>query len=744
MSKESDTAPENDQTKPLLGDNPIKDKENDVLERTKVAELFSQQILNLDATEGATVGLFGPWGSGKTSFINLARENFSDKGVPVLDFNPWLFSGVEELVRRFFEEVSRSMGMKSELKDIGNALAKYGTALSGITNAVTTLLGIPQVGQLLDEFLKFQINNSQPESVTELKTKVEHALTEYYRKKQNPIIVVLDDVDRLSVPEIREVFKLVRLTASFPNQIYIVCCDRLRIEQALDEKDQGMSGRDYLEKIIQLPFNLPEIPNHLLAQQTNIAIENALVGVSNSGPFHEEAWLDISEEIIRPLIRNVRDTKRYAIVIRPTLVGLDGQVACEDVLALEAIRVFLPDIFSHFPGLINCLTVVSDERHLYQSPAISEWYENRYKKQINEFIKVTDSVQKPMETNSVQKPTENRKSNEVVRELIERLFPIGAGRLNDKDPSEYLYEYNERFGKKRVSHENYFRFYLERVVSPDLMDFNDAEQALILMTNHDRLHQFFRSLESTRWRNILLFLPDLVDQIHQDGLESGIVVILNLWPDMPCEPFDSEFTGDNKITVRIVANQLLYKLNSYTAEDAVRRIMLKVSSLSSKLLVIHLLRKNNAGDALVSETAEYNFKQTLWNEIQEMSADELANEPDLFSILIFAKQYGDSTNEPFNIEDSPKLIFTLLLSARELQMISSLGTHADERNTLLYWEHLITIFGDETVLRNRVDNLKEQFETLRPWIENRIPFDDARRLLELAENYLRNEQSDEE
>lgn len=733
MSKESDIPLEHDQTKPLPGDNPIKDKEYDVLQRTEVAELFSQQILDLDATEGATVGLFGPWGSGKTSFINLARENFSNKDVPVLDFNPWLFSGVEELVRRFFEEVSRSMGMNKNLKDIGEAFATYGTALGGITSAVTTILGMPQIGVLLKDFVKISANISQPETVTELKMKVELALTDYYKKNQNPIIVVLDDVDRLSVPEIREVFKLVRLTASFPNLIYVVCCDRLRIEQALDEIDQGLSGRDYLEKIIQLPFNLPEIPNHLLAQQTDIAIENALVGISNFGPFHEEAWLDISEEIIRPLIRNVRDIKRYAIAIRPTLDGLNGQVALEDVLALEAVRVFLPDIFSCFPRLMNCLTVVSDESHLYRRPTISEWYEAKYVNQIKEFMEVT---------NSVQKSTENRTSKEIVRDMIERLFPIGAGRLNDKDPKEYLVEHNERFGKNRVSHENYFRFYLERVVSPDLMGFNNAEQALNLMNDHDRLDQFFRSLEPARWRNILLFLSKLVDQTHQDELECGIVVILNLWPDMPCEPFDSKFTGDNRTTVRIVAKQLLYKLSSSTAEDAVRRIMLKVSSLSSKLLVIRLLQRNNASDALISETAEFNLKQTLWNEIQDMSADDLAKEPDLFSVLFFAKDYGESTNKPFNIKDSPKLTFTLLLSARGLKTISSLGTRAAERNTTLIWKHLFELFDDKEFLSIRVNKLKVQFETLKPWIEDRMPFDDARKLLKLAEKYLKSEPSD--
>ena len=93
---------ENGKSASLPGDNPIRNQEDDILERTAVADAFAQRVLDLDASEGAAVGVFGPWGSGKTSFINLARRTFKCKGVPVLDFNPWLFSGAEQLVERFF------------------------------------------------------------------------------------------------------------------------------------------------------------------------------------------------------------------------------------------------------------------------------------------------------------------------------------------------------------------------------------------------------------------------------------------------------------------------------------------------------------------------------------------------------------------------------------------------------------------------------------------------------------------
>ena len=58
----------------VIGDNPIQKSEDDVLGRTKVARSFAAQVVSMDASQGVVVGVLGPWGSGKTSFVNLARE----------------------------------------------------------------------------------------------------------------------------------------------------------------------------------------------------------------------------------------------------------------------------------------------------------------------------------------------------------------------------------------------------------------------------------------------------------------------------------------------------------------------------------------------------------------------------------------------------------------------------------------------------------------------------------------------
>src|ERR1700726_3678707 len=79
----------------ISSDDPIASSEEDALGRTRAARSFAEHVLSLDASKGVVVGVLGPWGSGKTSFVNLARHHLEGTGVPILDFNPWMFSGAQ-------------------------------------------------------------------------------------------------------------------------------------------------------------------------------------------------------------------------------------------------------------------------------------------------------------------------------------------------------------------------------------------------------------------------------------------------------------------------------------------------------------------------------------------------------------------------------------------------------------------------------------------------------------------------
>ena len=239
-------------------------------------------------------------------------------------------------------------------------------------------------------------------------------------------------------------------------------------------------------------------------------------------------------EIVRPLIQNMRDLRRYAIAIRQTVADLEGQVALADLLALEAVRVFLPNVFRCLPGVIDGLTVMSDEtgryldRHIHEDPVtllggLNTWH----KDQINELI---------MAAGKKEEAEAARTAKGVVEAVISRLFPAGnqLRRMSDDDSTPFVSdEAAEHLRERRVAHEHVLRLYLERAVGPELMAFHDAERALARMGDHDELNEFARSLDPARWQDVLSNLCRLEDQFRSERVEPGGVALLNLWPDMP-------------------------------------------------------------------------------------------------------------------------------------------------------------------------------------------------------------------
>lgn len=720
-------------------DNPICHAEDDTLGRVKTAGSFVRYALSLDAKEGVVIGVLGSWGSGKTSFINLVREEFKQRGLPVLDFNPWLFSGSEQLVERFCAELSAELRLR-DLTAVGKALENYGRALEGTFNTATgtvnvvvslatsvTVTGL--VAHIADAstaiisgfvvagiavlILKAvgQFLRHRQDGIASVRRKVEDAL----RKRNEPIFVVLDDVDRLSVSEIRDVFKLVRLTARFPNIVYIVACDRRQVEKALDE--QGLSGHDYMEKILQLPFDLPETPNELLQEQLWAATDDALDGIEHPGPFDRQAWEEIYWEIVRPLVRNMRDIRRYATTIRLTLMDLAGQVALADVLGLEAVRMFLPGVFRLLPAVVNPLTVTSvgqeNTRHIrtqsQKRTGISIEPDERFKEQVAKLIASANG------------------HDMVVRAMIVRLFPVGQQYIPNagthprvgSDDSRYGEEWAaKRLQERRVVHEHVLRVYLEHVAGDDLLVLDRAEQALDLMADSTALHQFLRSFDTNQFIGILNHLRTFSGRFNSGQVESGATVLLNLLAEMPKQSGGS-IRDEPQLFVGLVIITLLGALEEPAAiEAAVRRILPAVGSLSSKVLLVdRVQRPRRDAQPLVSDAAATEFVKHVQQQIRSAPVDDLIEERDLLRVLGLAKSSIDPTRDPFDIPESPKLTLVLLRSA-DIQTLSIL-------------------YGDVATLGARFERLIAEYEDMKPWIKSSsgISLDEAEQLLMLANNY---------
>jgi len=124
------------------GDNPITSRKEDQLGRAGFATSIAAAVRSLDASRGLVVAVLGPWGVGKTSVLNMVVEALKEPpALETVEFNPWLFSGTEQLVASFFGELASQLRVKpSKREKVADLLAGYGDALA-------SLKAIPVVGQ---------------------------------------------------------------------------------------------------------------------------------------------------------------------------------------------------------------------------------------------------------------------------------------------------------------------------------------------------------------------------------------------------------------------------------------------------------------------------------------------------------------------------------------------------------------------------------------------------------------------
>ncbi len=658
---------ESSEHKRVSGDHPIEHPDQDLLGRASLAQGFAGQLLSLDASRGAVVGVLGPWGCGKTSFVNLTRGFLKAQGLDVLDFNPWMFSGAEHLVQLFLLELAGQFKLRPTLRDIASGVEEYGEALSAFSR-------LPAVGHFIGCTLgvvQIQRKMSAKEigGVLRRREKVKEAL----ESLDQPLVVILDDIDRLSTSEIKDTFRLVRLTASFPNIIYLLAFDRVRVESAL--AGEGIQGRDYLEKILFLTLDLPAMPSETLQSEVLSSIDDALSGTGVTGISKE--WTDIFLEIVWPLIRSIRDIRRYSASLRGTVQSLNGQVEVADVLALEAVRIFMPDVFGRIHGMTESLTEVSRQ----SEDAV-------FQMSINELLTVAGERE------------------QIVSSLIRRLFPAAERFVGG---AYYGSDFRHRWlRERRVAHEDVLRLYLERVVGNRLSTFFDAEKAWASMHDKMAFEAVLKGIGLDRLPNVIALLEAYEKEFSREHVLAGVPVLLNLLPVLPKRK-RGVFDLGGDIAVGRVTYRLLRSLrDSDEVETAVELILPNLCSFMAKYeLISQVGHREHIGHRLASEATAGRLERHWRSEVRSATAEELVRESDLLKVLLSAKSTLEWDEPPLIIPDTPEVTLALLRSAQSEVVSQHLGSSVVTRSPRLAWDALVMLLDSEEELKNRIAGLPE-------------------------------------
>lgn len=332
-------------------DKPIKRHEEDLLSRSDFTKQLAEAIMSLSTTDTFVVGLYGDWGSGKTSVLNLTEEVLMDISgkndnakVTIVRFNPWGYTDGAQLIQQFFSVLSseiQSDTRGSKRKAIGDALEKYSFLLN-------YLKYIPVVGPFLTDMpeLAGKIGSQLKDGVLSIENNVQSqknivikALASFPRK----IVVFIDDLDRLPNDHIRMIFQLVNSVADFPNITYVLSFDKNIVTRALKEV-QNCNGEDYLEKIIQMPFVLPKTSGARLETILINKINEIIVDTLDS-LLDQTHWQYIYRSCIFPFIRTMRDITRLFNVVKFKYPPLRNEINCVDFIGLTALEVFAPSLY---------------------------------------------------------------------------------------------------------------------------------------------------------------------------------------------------------------------------------------------------------------------------------------------------------------------------------------------------------------------------------------------------------------
>lgn len=361
----------------LVSDKPISSEDDDVLGLTSFADALAKSLVEMAPDEGLVISIQGDWGSGKTSAIQLAqrrliiRELAREKSVPVAQieghdwssiesdwnsivgqrrthivrFNPWNFSGQDNLVRAFFSEIGATIGHPPDgpiaraINKITDHLPNAGTLLGGfIGGAASHGVGIgagATIGRAAGEGASRLLGNQG--SLESAKQDLATALKEASKR----IVVIIDDLDRLLPSEMRAMFSLVKSLGDLPGVFYVLSFDESAISRSLKSGPESIEV-DFLEKIVQVPLRLPppwqpEI-RQLFFQRLNGVIGDAV-------PADEQRWRQAFIQAVAPYIRTPRDVARFVNTLQVIWPNVEGDVDLTDLIIITSLQLFEPDVY---------------------------------------------------------------------------------------------------------------------------------------------------------------------------------------------------------------------------------------------------------------------------------------------------------------------------------------------------------------------------------------------------------------
>ena len=221
----------------FIADEEIVYEKDDLLASASQAKSFAETVLASGAHPGLVFGVDGPWGVGKTSFINLAERYWAsaEDRVIVCRFEPLRYASEPDLADRLIRDLSAAIQKKVFAPEFRPAVSRYSRLVKGKADV---------------SFLGFKISlEPSKETVDELIDDIDEVLRRIGRR----VIIVIDDLDRLDAKTTNNVLFATRRTFKLAQATYVLCYDT---EVLAGGKEEGARAREFLEKFVTVKLSL--------------------------------------------------------------------------------------------------------------------------------------------------------------------------------------------------------------------------------------------------------------------------------------------------------------------------------------------------------------------------------------------------------------------------------------------------------------------------------------------------------
>ena len=362
-------------------------------------------VINDESVLPITIGVFGDWGSGKSSILQIVKEEFDkddDKDSLCIYFNGWTFEGYDDakaaLLNSILKELEDNKKISEEIKDTikekakklwksidwmrGAGMVMKNVALPAVSAYFTGGLNLfPLTIQKLIEWGDSPekiIEKLQSEEGKEIykafvkEGKVEdknatNAVAEFRKDFSElleatnfkRLVVIIDDLDRCSPERIIENLEAIKLFLNVPKTAFIIGADPRIVKYAIEykyknnkeiEEDNNRIVIDYLEKLIQLPYSLPRLSESEVETYISMLI--------------------CKKEIGDTRFKNVLDEfQKYRLTNKYSAFGLSN---FEKILEVEEFRKVKDNVIT-IPALVPLIT-----NSLYGNPRQIKRFLNTY------------------------------------------------------------------------------------------------------------------------------------------------------------------------------------------------------------------------------------------------------------------------------------------------------------------------------------------------------------------------------